>query len=76
VLERVHGLEARLLLPALVDELGGLLAVWCRPLAVSTMHEAAATLADPSAVLHAGGCIALAALCLMQVGLIVQPRPF
>lgn len=61
--------------PALVHELGGPLAAWCRPLAIATMQDAAATLADPSAVLRAGGGIALAALCLIQVSRIVQPRP-
>jgi len=60
--------------PALVHELGGPLAARCHPLAVATMQNAAATLADPSAVLRAGGGIALAALCLVQVSRIVQPR--
>jgi hypothetical protein len=44
------------------------------PLSVATMQDAARTLADPSAVLHAGGIIALAALCLNQVSRIVRPR--
>ena len=61
--------------PALADGLGGPLAAWCRPLAVATMQDAAATLADPSAIWRAGGTIALAALCLIQAGRIIQPRP-
>lgn len=60
--------------PALVHDLGGPLAAWCRPLAVATLQDAAATLADPSAILRAGGGIALAALFLIQVSRIVQPR--
>jgi hypothetical protein len=60
--------------PMVIQDLGGPLAAWCRPLAVATMQDAAATLADPSAILRAGGSIALAALCLIQVGRIVQPR--
>jgi len=60
--------------PALVHELGGPLAAWCRTLAVATMQDAAATLTGPPAVLRAGGGIALAALCLIQVSRIVRPR--
>ncbi len=61
--------------PRLIHELGGPLAKLCRPLAIATMQDAAQTLADPTALLHAGGSIALAALCLIQVSRIVQPRP-
>lgn len=62
--------------PSLVHELGGPLAEQCRPLAVATMQDAARTLAEPAALLHAGGHIALAALCLIQLSRILQPRPF
>jgi len=48
---------------------------WCGPLAVRSMQDAAQTLADPTALLQAGGGIALAALCLIQVSRIIQPRP-
>ncbi|WP_409214074.1 hypothetical protein [Prosthecobacter sp.] len=61
--------------PRLLAELGDHLAQWCRPLAIASMQDAAQTLADPAAMLHAGGSIALAALCLIQVSRIVQPRP-
>ncbi len=61
--------------PALLQELGAPLARWLRPLAVASSHDAARTLADPTALLEAGGVIALAALCLLQVSRIVQPRP-
>lgn len=47
----------------------------CGPLAVRTMQDAAQTLADPAALLEAGAVIALAALCLVQVSRIIQPRP-
>ena len=47
----------------------------CGPLAVRTLQDAAQTLADPAALLQTGGFIALAALCLIQVSRIVQPRP-
>jgi ABC-type dipeptide/oligopeptide/nickel transport system permease component len=61
--------------PSLVHELMGVLAKYCRPHAVATMQDAARTLADPAAILQAGGSIALAALCLLQISRIVQPRP-
>ncbi|HBJ85759.1 MAG TPA: hypothetical protein DDZ88_18175 [Verrucomicrobiales bacterium] len=61
--------------PALLQELGAPLARWFRPLAVGSSRDAAQTLADPTAMLEAGGLIALAALCLIQVSRIVQPRP-
>lgn len=61
--------------PALLQELGAPLARWFRPLAVGSSQDAARTLADPTALLEAGGIIALAALCLLQVSRIVQPRP-
>ena len=61
--------------PDFSDKLVGPLAAWCRPLAIATMQEAAATLTDPTAIVRAGGGIALAALCLIQVSRIVQPRP-
>lgn len=61
--------------PSLIHELTGPLAGWCRPYVVSTMQDAARTLADPTPILHVGGGIALAALCLLQISRIVQPRP-
>ncbi len=61
--------------PRLLEELVDPLAQWCRPLAIVSMQDAAQTLADPTALLHAGGSIALVALCLIQVSRIVQPRP-
>ena len=60
--------------PAWVEELSPPLARWLRPLAISTSHGAAAALSDPSPVLEAGGVIALASLCLIQVSRIIQPR--
>ena len=61
--------------PALWQELGAPLARWFRPLAVGSSQDAARTLADPTALLEAGGVIALAALCLIQLSRIIQPRP-
>lgn len=61
--------------PRLISELDPRLAGLFKPLSVQTTREAAQTLADPSALLQAGGIIALAALCLIQVSRIVQPRP-
>lgn len=46
----------------------------CGPLAVRSMQDAAQTLADPTALLQAGGSIALVALCLIQLSRIIQPR--
>ncbi|MCB1278987.1 hypothetical protein [Prosthecobacter sp.] len=60
--------------PRLIGGLSEPLARLLRPLAVSTIHDAAQTLADPAALLQAGGGIALVALCLAQVSRIVQPR--
>lgn len=62
--------------PRLFQELGGVLASLCRPLAISSMQDAAQTLADPTALLQAGSGLALAALCLIQVSRIVKPRPY
>lgn len=61
--------------PALWQELGAPLARWFRPLAIGSSQDAARTLADPSALLEAGGVIALGALCLIQLSRIIQPRP-
>ena len=60
--------------PAWVEDLSPLLAQWVRPLAIGTSREAAAALADPLPVLEAGGGLALASLCLIQVSRIIQPR--
>jgi ABC-type dipeptide/oligopeptide/nickel transport system permease component len=60
--------------PRLIGELNGPLARLFRPLAVSTIQDAAQTLADPAALLQAGGGITVVALCLVQVSRIVQPR--
>lgn len=62
------------LLPRLIDSLGGPLAQLYRPLAIASAQSAMQTLADPTALLQSGACIALAALCLIQVSRIVQPR--
>jgi hypothetical protein len=62
------------LLPRLLDGLGGGLAGILRPLAVMSAHDAAQVLSAPAALLRSGGGIALAALCLIQLGRIVQPR--
>ena len=64
------------LLPRLVEELNEPLAKLYRPLAIATVQDSAQTLADPTALLQSGGIIALAALCLLQVSRIVQPRHF
>jgi hypothetical protein len=61
--------------PALLQELGAPLSRWLRPLVVGSSEDAARTLTDPTALLEAGGVIALAALCLIQVSRIFQPRP-
>lgn len=61
-------------LPRLVEALGGPLAKLCRPLASATAEEAMQKLAEPTVLLQSGGIIVLAALCLMQVSRIVQPR--
>lgn len=60
--------------PGWVEDLSPLLARWVRPLAIATSREAAAALADPLPVLEAGGAVALASLCLIQVSRIIQPR--
>lgn len=62
------------LLPRLIEELNEPLAQIYRPLAIASVQDAAQTLADPAALLQSGGGIALAALCLIQVSRIVQPR--
>lgn len=62
------------LLPRLIDSLSAPLARLYRPLAVASAQSAMQTLADPTALLQSGACIALAALCLIQVSRIVQPR--
>lgn len=62
--------------PALIGTLGKSPASWLHPLAVVTMEDAARTLTDPLAMLHTGGGVMLAALCLLQVSRIIQPRPF
>ncbi len=64
------------LLPRLLEELNEPLAHVYRPLAIASVQDAAQTLADPTALLQSGGAIALAALCLVQVSRIVQPRLF
>lgn len=62
------------LLPRLIDALSAPLAKIYRPLAIASAQSAMQTLADPTALLQSGACIALAALCLIQVSRIVQPR--
>ena len=61
-------------LPRLIDALIAPLAKIYRPLAIASAQSAMQTLADPTALLQSGACIALAALCLIQVSRIVQPR--
>jgi ABC-type dipeptide/oligopeptide/nickel transport system permease component len=60
--------------PRLIGELNEQIARFLRPLAVVSLQDAAHTLADPTLLLQSGGGIALAALCLIQLGRIVQPR--
>lgn len=67
--------SAAVLQPRLVRELGTPLSAWLSPLVVDSPQETARVLADPSSLLWAGGGLALAALCLIQLGRIVQPRP-
>lgn len=62
------------LLPRLIDALSAPLAQIYRPLAIASAQSAMQTLADPAALLQSGAGIALAALCLIQVSRIVQPR--
>ncbi|OYW75490.1 MAG: hypothetical protein B7Z37_13095 [Verrucomicrobia bacterium 12-59-8] len=62
------------LLPRLIEELNEPLARIYRPLAIASVQDATQTLTDPTALLQSGGGIALAALCLVQVSRIVQPR--
>ncbi|MCX6851801.1 MAG: hypothetical protein NTY98_23105 [Verrucomicrobia bacterium] len=62
------------LLPRLIEELNEPLAKIYRPLTIASVQDAAQTLADPTVLLQSGACIALAALCLIQVSRIVQPR--
>lgn len=61
--------------PRLVQQLDSPLSSWLKPLAVGSPQDTARLLADPWPLLQAGGGIALAALCLIQVSRIVQPRP-
>ena len=65
---------ACVLQPRLMDQLHESLARFLRPLAVVSVQDAAHTLSDPTLFLQSGGGIALAALCLIQLGRIVQPR--
>ncbi|WP_294399694.1 hypothetical protein [Prosthecobacter sp.] len=62
------------LLPRLIEALSGPFAKVYRPMVISSTQDAAQTLADPTALLQSGGIIALAALCLLQLSRIVQPR--
>ena len=62
------------LLPRLIDALSAPLANIYRPLAIASAQSAMQTLADPTALLQSGACIALASLCLIQVSRILQPR--
>lgn len=61
--------------PRLLRELDGPLAAWLGPLAPDGPQATARILTDPVPLLQAGGGIALASLCLLQVSRIVQPRP-
>ncbi|MDZ4401706.1 hypothetical protein [Prosthecobacter sp.] len=61
--------------PRLVQELAAPVAAWFDPLTVDSPQDTSLILTDPSALLQTGGGIALAALCLIQVSRIVQPRP-
>lgn len=62
--------------PPLLQELGGPLVPWLAPLVVDTAAETAHILQDPAAMAWAGGRIALAVLCFIQVSRIIRPRPF
>lgn len=66
---------ACVLQPRLVRELDTPLRGWLGTLVVDSSQDTGRVLADPSTLLWAGGGLALAALCLIQVGRIVQPRP-
>lgn len=66
---------ASVLQPKLVRELDTPLRAWLGPLVVDSPQDTGRVLADPSTLLWAGGGLALAALCLIQLGRIVQPRP-
>jgi len=57
-----------------IEDLSPSLAQWIAPLAVTTSEQAAGVLSNPLPVLEAGGVIALASLCLIQVSRIILPR--
>lgn len=61
-------------LPRLIGVLSEPVAKICRPVTIASVQDAAQTLADPAALFQSGACIALAALSLLQVSRIVQPR--
>jgi hypothetical protein len=69
------GAAACSLRPVLAHQLGDSIARICRPLAITSLAEAAQTLADPTLILRAGGTILLAALCLIQISHIIRPCP-
>ncbi len=69
------GAAACYLRPALAQPLGDSIARICRPLAITSLEEAAQTLADPTLILRSGGIILLAALCLFQISRIIRPCP-
>ncbi len=66
---------AGVLQPRLVRELEAPLGAWLGPLVVDSPQDTGRVLGDPSTLLWAGGGLMLAALCLIQVSRIVQPRP-
>lgn len=66
---------ACVLQPKLVRELDTPLRTWLAPLVVDSPQDTSRVLTDPSTLLWVGGGLALAALCLIQVSRIVQPRP-
>lgn len=61
--------------PRLVRELEAPLGVWLGPLVVDSPQDTGRVLSDPSSLAWTGGGLALAALCLIQVSRIVEPRP-
>ncbi|MGV3659583.1 MAG: hypothetical protein ACO1TE_05345 [Prosthecobacter sp.] len=66
---------ACVLQPRLVRDLEAPLGAWLGPLVVDSPQDTGRVLADPSTLLWAGGGLALAALCLIQISRIIQPRP-
>lgn len=66
---------ASLLQPKLVREFGTPLSGWLGTLVVDSPQDTSQMLTSPSTLLWAGGGLALAALCLIQLSRIVQPRP-